>query len=61
MRRSQVSELLTITALFLLLLGGLTGWGLAGWFALPASSPLAWGIPLLLVLLVLGSGIGLSL
>ncbi len=59
MRRSQVSELLTITALFLLLLGGLTGWALAGWFALPASSPLAWGIPLLLALLVLGSGIGL--
>lgn len=56
MRRSQVSDLLTITALFLLLLGGLTGWGLAGWIALPASSPLAWAIPLLLALLVLGSG-----
>lgn len=59
MRRSQVSELLTITALFLLLLGGLAGWGLAVWFTLPASSLLAWVIPFGLFLLVIGSGIWL--
>lgn len=56
MRRSQVSDLLTITALFLLLLGGLAGWGLAAWLTLPASSPLVWALPLGLLLLVAGSG-----
>ncbi|MCE7988052.1 MAG: PAS domain-containing protein [Caldilinea sp. CFX5] len=59
MRRSQVSDLLTITALFLLLLGGLAGWGLAVWFTRPTSSPLAWALPFGLCLLVTGSGIWL--
>lgn len=56
MRRSQVSDLLTITALFLLLLGALAGWGLAAWLTLPASSLFVWAIPLGLLLLVVGSG-----